>query len=89
MTTHGQLDDGWYDFMATGRSTVAGQVPNGDPDMVAFVRKVHDRGFRTASGGTRSRSPKSRLAKEHPTPRPDELGNYPLDPATFTSFAGV
>ena len=78
------LDDGWYDFMGDWQvNRSPGKFPNGDPDMVAFVRKVHDQGFRTGLWwypfGV---SPQSGLAKEHPDLLvQDELGNYPLDPS--------
>jgi alpha-galactosidase len=78
------LDDGWFDHMGdwlVNRSP--GKFPNGNPDMIAFVRKIHDMGFRTGLWwypfGV---SPKSALARDHSDLLvQDEFGQFPLDPS--------
>ncbi len=77
------LDDGWYDYMGDWQVNRShGKFPNGNGDMVEFVRKVHAQGFRTGLWWyPLGVHPQSRLAKEHPDLLvQDELGNYPLDP---------
>jgi alpha-galactosidase len=78
------LDDGWYDYMGDWQVNRApGKFPNGDADMIAFVRKVHDSGFRTGLWwypfGV---SPKSALARNRSDLLvQDEFGQFPLDPS--------
>jgi alpha-galactosidase len=78
------LDDGWYDYMGDWELNHSpGKFPNGDTDMKAFVRKVHDQGFKTNVWWyPLGVDPKSRLAKEHADLLvQDENGNYTLDPS--------
>jgi alpha-galactosidase len=76
------LDDGWYDYMGDWQiNRSPGKFPRGEPDMVEFVRRVHQEGFKTSLWWyPLGVSPKSKLAKEHPELLvQDENGNYPLD----------
>ncbi len=78
------LDDGWYDHMGDWEiNRSAGKFPNGNADMVDFVRRIHAQGFRSGLWWyPLGVSPQSRLAKEHPDLLvQDELGDYPLDPS--------
>ncbi len=78
------LDDGWYDYMGDWElNRSPGKFPNGEPDMVNFVRTLHQRGFKTSLWwypfGV---SPESRLAREHRDLLvQDENGEFPLDPS--------
>ena len=62
------LDDGWYDFAGDWLpNRAAGKFPGGDADVAAFVKRVHDAGFRTAIWWyPLGVSPQSRLARERP-----------------------
>ena len=76
------LDDGWFDYYGDwdfDRSP--GKFPNGKPDMIAFVNKVHQMGFKTNLWWyPLGVSPESRLAKEHPDFLVmDKEGNIPLE----------
>lgn len=76
------LDDGWYDYMGDWEiNRSPGKFPRGGPDMVEFVRKVHQEGFKTSLWWyPLGVSPDSKLAKEHADLLvQDENGNYPLD----------
>ena len=76
------LDDGWYDYMGDWEiNRSPGKFPRGGPDMVEFVRKVHQQGFKTNLWWyPLGVAPESKLAKEHPELLvQDENGNYPLD----------
>jgi alpha-galactosidase len=78
------LDDGWYDFMGDWQvNRSPGKFPGGEPEMAAFVGKVHAQGFRTGLWWyPLGVNPKSRLATEHPELLvQDESGRYPLDPS--------
>jgi alpha-galactosidase len=76
------LDDGWQNNVGDWEPIrKPGLFPNGDPDMMKFVKDVHAAGFRTGLWwypvGV---SPQSGLAKERPDLLvQDETGNYPLD----------
>jgi len=76
------LDDGWYDYMGDWEINRApGKFPRGEPDMVEFVRRVHQEGFKTSLWWyPLGVSPDSKLVKEHADLLvQDENGNYPLD----------
>ncbi len=76
------LDDGWFDFMGDWQiNRSAGKFPNGEPDMIAFVRKLHDEGFKTSLWWyPLGAHPKSKLAAGHKDLLvQDESGAYPLD----------
>jgi len=76
------LDDGWYDTMGDWQiNRSPGKFPRGEPDMVEFVRRVHQEGFKTSLWWyPLGVSPESKLAKEHADLLvQDENGNYPLD----------
>ena len=76
------LDDGWFDFMGDWQvNRSAGKFPNGEPDMIALVREVHQQGFRTSLWWyPLGVHPKSKLASEHKDLLvQDETGAYPLD----------
>ena len=76
------LDDGWYDYMGDWQiNRSPGKFPRGEPDMVEFVRRVHQEGFKTNLWWyPLGVSPESKLAKEHADLLvQDEDGNYPLD----------
>lgn len=76
------LDDGWYDYMGDWQiNRSPGKFPRGEPDMVEFVRKVHQQGFKTNLWWyPLGVSPESKLAKERAELLvQDENGNYPLD----------
>ncbi len=82
--TIANLDDGWYDFMGDWQLNRApGKFPNGETDMVNFVRRVHQEGFKTSLWWyPLGVDPKSRLAKDHADLLvQDETGEYPLDPS--------
>lgn len=76
------VDMGWYDFMGDWQiNRQAGKFPNGEPDLVALVSKLHQEGFRTSFWwcpiGVET---KSRLAKERKDLLiEDENGNNPSD----------
>jgi alpha-galactosidase len=78
------LDDGWYDYMGDWQlARSPGKFPRGDRDMVEFVGKLHQEGFKSSLWwypfGV---SPESRLAKEHPELLvQDQHGQFPLDPS--------
>jgi alpha-galactosidase len=61
------LDDGWYDFVGDWQPNPApGKFPGGAADVVRFVQRVHQAGFRTAIWWyPLGVSPDSRLAREH------------------------
>jgi alpha-galactosidase len=76
------LDDGWYDYMGDWQiNRSPGKFPRGEPDMVEFVRRVHQEGFKTSLWWyPLGVAPESKLAKEHPELLvQDENGDYPLD----------
>ncbi len=60
------LDDGWYDFIGDWLpNTAPGKFPGGAADVVRFVQRVHEAGFRTAIWWyPLGVSPDSRLARE-------------------------
>jgi alpha-galactosidase len=81
-----ELDDGWYDHIGDWQlNRSPGKFPRGEPDMVEFVRKIHEQGFRTPIWWyPLGVSPDSRLAKERPELLvQDENGSYPRDPNGF------
>jgi alpha-galactosidase len=76
------LDDGWFDFYGDWNVNCSpGKFPNGEKDMITFVKKMHNEGFQTNLWWyPLGVSPKSNLAVE----RPDLLvqsedGSYPAD----------
>jgi len=76
------LDDGWYDKIGDWEvNRATGKFPNGDADMSAFVKRVHDAGFKTSLWWyPLGVSPDSRLAREHPELLvQDAEGRYPKD----------
>lgn len=76
------LDDGWFDYYGDWEyDRSPGKFPNGQPDMIAFVNKVHQMGFKTNLWWyPLGVSPESRLAKEHPDFLVmDSEGNFPLE----------
>ncbi|MCX6625091.1 MAG: alpha-galactosidase, partial [Acidobacteria bacterium] len=76
------LDMGWYDYMGDWRINRApGKFPGGEPDMIAFVNRLHKEGFRTSFWWyPLGVSTKSRLAAEHKELLiQGEDGSYPLD----------
>jgi alpha-galactosidase len=76
------LDDGWYDFMGDWEvNRSPGKFPNGEPDMIAFVQRLHRDGFKSSFWWyPLGVSPQSRLAKERPDLLvQDETGAYPQD----------
>ncbi len=80
------LDMGWYDQMGDWQpNREPGKFPNGEPDVVAFVHKLHDAGFRSSFWWyPLAVSPKSRLAREHADLLvQDENGNHPMDANQF------
>ncbi len=76
------VDMGWFDFMGDWQiNRQPGKFPNGEPDMIALVSKLHGEGFRTSFWwypiGV---DPKSRLARERRDLLiEDENGRNPLD----------
>jgi alpha-galactosidase len=75
-------DDGWFDYYGDWNvNRSAGKFPNGEKDIIEFVKKVHKQGFKTNLWWyPLGVSPNSTLAKE----RPDLLvqaedGSYPLE----------
>jgi len=76
------LDDGWFDYYGDwGFDRSPGKFPNGQPDMIAFVDKVHQMGFKTNLWWyPLGVSLESRLAKEHPEFLVmDKDGDFPLE----------
>ena len=76
------VDMGWYDYMGDWEiNRKAGKFPNGEPDLIALVSKLHEDGFRTSFWwcpiGVEA---KSRLAKERKDLLvEDENGRNPTD----------
>jgi len=76
------VDMGWFDFMGDWQiNREPGKFPNGEPDMVAFIARLHAEGFKSSFWwyplGVEK---KSQLAKEHKDLLvQDENGTYPLD----------
>lgn len=76
------LDDGWFDYYGDWNvNRSSGKFPNGEQDMISFVKKIHAEGFKTNLWWyPLGVSPKSKLAVE----RPDLLvqaedGSFPAD----------
>ena len=76
------LDDGWFDYYGDWNvNRSPGKFPNGEKDMISFVKKMHEEGFKTNLWWyPMGVSPKSKLAAE----RPDLLvqsedGSFPSD----------
>lgn len=76
------LDDGWFDYYGDWNvNRSSGKFPNGEKDMISFVKKMHEEGFKTNLWWyPLGVSPKSKLATE----RPDLLvqaedGSFPAD----------
>lgn len=76
------LDDGWFDFYGDWNVNRAiGKFPGGAGDMVSFVEKIHQKGFKTNLWWyPLGVSPESQLVKNHSDLLVmDEAGNYPND----------
>ena len=76
------LDMGWFDYMGDWQiNRSPGKFPNGEPDMIAFVQRLHREGFRSSFWWyPLGVSQKSRLARERKDLLvQDEDGNYPLE----------
>ena len=76
------LDDGWFDYYGDWEfDRSPGKFPNGQQDMIAFVNKVHQMGFKTNLWWyPLGVSPESRLTKEQPDFLVmDKEGNFPKD----------
>ncbi len=76
------LDMGWFDHMGDWQILrTPGKFPNGEPDMIEFVRRLHAEGFRTSFWWyPLGVSTKSRLAAGHKDLLiQGEDGSYPLD----------
>ncbi len=80
--TTANLDDGWFNYYGDWEfDRSPGKFPNGEADMITFVNKVHQMGFKTNLWWyPLGVSPESVLAKEHP----DLLimnseGDFPLE----------
>jgi alpha-galactosidase len=83
------LDDGWFDYYGDWNVNRShGKFPNGEKDMMDFVRKIHSQGFKTNLWWyPLGVSPESKLAKE----RPDLLiqaedGSFPLESRGLYQF---
>ena len=76
------LDMGWFDFMGDWElNRSAGKFPNGEPDMIAFVERLHKEGFKSSFWWyPLGVAQKSRLARDHKDLLVQgEDGSYPLD----------
>ena len=83
------LDDGWYDFMGDWQiNRSPGKFPNGEPDLVAFVNKVHQEGFKSILWWyPLGVDTKSKVAQEQKDLLvQDENGNYPVDASGLHQF---
>jgi alpha-galactosidase len=62
------LDDGWFTFYGDWKTNPApGKFPGGEADMKAFVKRLHQEGFKTSIWWyPQGVSPVSELAREHP-----------------------
>jgi len=83
------LDDGWFDFYGEWNvNKSVGKFPNGEKDMIAFVKKIHAEGFKTNLWWyPLGVSPNSTLAKD----RSDLLvqnedGSFPTDNRNVYQF---
>jgi alpha-galactosidase len=76
------LDDGWFDYYGDWNvNRSPGKFPNGEKDMISFVKKMHEEGFKTNLWWyPLGVSPKSKLAIEHPELLVQaEDGSFPAD----------
>jgi alpha-galactosidase len=76
------LDDGWFDWYGDWQvNRSPGKFPGGDRDLTAFVRRIHEQGFKTNVWWyPLGVSPESRLAKERRELLvQDERGANPVD----------
>lgn len=76
------LDDGWFDYYGDWEVNKAiGKFPSGSQDMVKFVNRVHEAGFKTNLWWyPLGVSAESQLAKNHNEYLVmDEAGTYPVD----------
>lgn len=76
------LDDGWFDYYGDWEVNRAiGKFPSGSQDMVKFVNRVHQEGFKTNLWWyPLGVSAESQLAKNHNEYLVmDETGSYPVD----------
>ena len=83
------LDDGWYDYMGDWQINRAPEkFPKGEPDLIAFVNKIHQEGFQSILWWyPLGVDPKSKIANEHKDLLvQDENGNYPLDVSGLHQF---
>jgi len=83
------LDDGWFDYYGDWNvNRSKGKFPHGEKDMVAFVEKLHNQGFKTNLWWyPLGVSPEGKLAKE----KTDLLvqaedGSYPLESRGLYQF---
>jgi alpha-galactosidase len=83
------LDDGWFDWYGDWMpNRKPDKFPGGETELKAFVKKIHDEGFRTAIWWyPMGVSPESRLAKEHPEYLVmNEQGEFPTDDRKLYQF---